>query len=267
MSTRRSSARTRPRSRSRARPRSPTSAPLPEHASEVVARREVATFGDPDPPPSREGVKRVLVFLNEVAGGRKLLTACRELADGGAEYFGVVAPQNLPIVGQLVDVEERRRRRAEPGGRHPVGAQRVRDLLRGRGDGPRAGPRARRRGARDAARLHPALLPLRNPLRLHAQGPRRVGEGPLRPGRAHPGSGRRRRGALGPHPHPGRGHPDGEQQGPRRPAPGARQGEAPPLHLHLPALGRDQPRARSPLVSPRRSRRCIATRSTRPGSR
>jgi hypothetical protein len=79
-----------------------------EHASEVVARREVATFGDPDPPPSREGVRRILVFLNEVAGGRKLLTACRELADGGAEYFGVVAPQNLPIVGQLVDVEERR---------------------------------------------------------------------------------------------------------------------------------------------------------------
>jgi hypothetical protein len=79
-----------------------------EHASEVVAKREVATFGDPDPPPSREGVKRVLCFLNEVAGGRKLLTACRELADDGADYFGVVAPQNLPIVGQLVDVEERR---------------------------------------------------------------------------------------------------------------------------------------------------------------
>jgi hypothetical protein len=79
-----------------------------EHASEVVAKREVATFGDPDPPPTREGVKRVLCFLNEVAGGRKLLTACRELSDAGAEYFGVVAPQNLPIVGQLVDVEERR---------------------------------------------------------------------------------------------------------------------------------------------------------------
>jgi hypothetical protein len=79
-----------------------------EHASEVVASREIATFGDPDPPPSREGVKRILVFLNEVAGGRKLLTACRELSDDGAEYFGVVAPQNLPIVGQLVDVEERR---------------------------------------------------------------------------------------------------------------------------------------------------------------
>jgi hypothetical protein len=79
-----------------------------EHASEVTAPREVATFGDPDPPPSREGVKRVLVFLNEVAGGRKLLTACRELSEDGADYFGVVAPQNLPIVGQLVDVEERR---------------------------------------------------------------------------------------------------------------------------------------------------------------
>jgi hypothetical protein len=79
-----------------------------EHASEVVAKREVATFGDPDPPPSREGVKRVLCFLNEVAGGRKLLTACRELSDAGADYFGVVAPQNLPVVGQLVDVEERR---------------------------------------------------------------------------------------------------------------------------------------------------------------
>jgi hypothetical protein len=79
-----------------------------EHASEVVAEREVATFGDPDPPPSREGAKRILIFLNEVAGGRKLLTASRELADAGADYFAVVAPQNLPIVGQLVDVEERR---------------------------------------------------------------------------------------------------------------------------------------------------------------
>jgi hypothetical protein len=79
-----------------------------EHASEVVAKPETATFGDPDPPPSREGVKRVLAFLNEVAGGRKLLTACRELADAGADYFAVVAPQNLPIVGQLVDTEERR---------------------------------------------------------------------------------------------------------------------------------------------------------------
>ena len=79
-----------------------------EHASEVVAEREPASFGDPDPEVRREDVERVLIFLNEVAGGRKLVTACRELADAGATYFGVVAPQNLPMVGQLVDVEERR---------------------------------------------------------------------------------------------------------------------------------------------------------------
>ena len=79
-----------------------------EHASEVVAEREVATSGDPDPPPSREGVRRVLIFLNEVAGGRKLMQAARELAGDGADYFAVVAPQNQPIVGQLVDVDELR---------------------------------------------------------------------------------------------------------------------------------------------------------------
>ena len=79
-----------------------------EHASEVVAPPERASSGDPDPPPSREGVKRVLIFLNEVAGGRKLVTACRELAEGGAEYFAVVAPQNQPMVGQIVDTEQLR---------------------------------------------------------------------------------------------------------------------------------------------------------------
>jgi hypothetical protein len=77
-----------------------------EHASEVVAAPEPATFGDPDPEVRREGVERALIFLNEVAGGRKLLTAARELADAGAAYFGVVAPQNQPIVGQLVDIDE-----------------------------------------------------------------------------------------------------------------------------------------------------------------
>jgi len=79
-----------------------------EHESEVVAAPEPSGLGDPDPPPSREGVERVLIFLNEVAGGRKLLQAARELADGGAKYFAVVAPQNQPAVGQLVDAEELR---------------------------------------------------------------------------------------------------------------------------------------------------------------
>jgi len=37
------------------------------------------------------GPGTVLAFLNEVAGGRKLLTAARELSDAGASYFAVVA--------------------------------------------------------------------------------------------------------------------------------------------------------------------------------
>ena len=77
-----------------------------EHASEVVAAPEPSGQGDPDPPPSRENVDRVLIFLNEVAGGRKLVTAARELAEAGATYFAVVAPQNQPVVGQLVDADE-----------------------------------------------------------------------------------------------------------------------------------------------------------------
>jgi len=53
-------------------------------------------------------VRRVLIFLNEVAGGRRLLQAARELAGAGAGHFAVVAPQNQPAVGQLVDVDELR---------------------------------------------------------------------------------------------------------------------------------------------------------------
>jgi hypothetical protein len=79
-----------------------------EHASEVTADREPASSGDPDAPPSHEGVNRVLIFLNEVAGGRKLLTASRELSDNGASYFAIVAPQNQPDVGQIVTPEETR---------------------------------------------------------------------------------------------------------------------------------------------------------------
>jgi len=44
---------------------------------------------------------RVLLFLNEVAGGRKLVTAVRERAEAGGEFF-VVAPQNQPRVGYRV---------------------------------------------------------------------------------------------------------------------------------------------------------------------
>ncbi|MGN6203072.1 MAG: hypothetical protein ACTHNY_11800 [Solirubrobacterales bacterium] len=49
--------------------------------------------------------KPLLVFLNEVAGGRKLLQAVRERQD---QVSGVVvaAPQNQPSVGQLIDSDE-----------------------------------------------------------------------------------------------------------------------------------------------------------------
>ncbi|MEK6278590.1 MAG: hypothetical protein AABM29_11325 [Actinomycetota bacterium] len=49
----------------------------------------------------------LLIFLKEVAGGRKLLGATRERADQ-ASYVAVVAPQNQPAVGQLVDAGELR---------------------------------------------------------------------------------------------------------------------------------------------------------------
>jgi hypothetical protein len=56
----------------------------------------------PEPTDER---KPLLVFLNEVAGGRKLLQAVRERQ---SQISGVVvaAPQNQPSVGQLIDTKE-----------------------------------------------------------------------------------------------------------------------------------------------------------------
>jgi hypothetical protein len=56
-------------------------------------------------PEVAEERKPLLVFLNEVAGGRKLLQAVRERQD---QISGVVvaAPQNQPTVGQLIDTAE-----------------------------------------------------------------------------------------------------------------------------------------------------------------
>lgn len=49
----------------------------------------------------------LLVFLNEVAGGRKLLAAVKERA-GDVPFVAVAAPQNQPAVGQLIDSGELR---------------------------------------------------------------------------------------------------------------------------------------------------------------
>jgi hypothetical protein len=48
----------------------------------------------------------VLVFLNEVAGGRRLLEATRDRVARGVAEIAVVAPQNQPIAGQIVDRDE-----------------------------------------------------------------------------------------------------------------------------------------------------------------
>ena len=48
----------------------------------------------------------VLVFLNEVAGGRKLLEAARERVGAGVSEVAVAAPQNQPIAGQIVNRAE-----------------------------------------------------------------------------------------------------------------------------------------------------------------
>jgi hypothetical protein len=48
----------------------------------------------------------VLAFLNEVAGGRKLLNAIRERVDAGAAHVALAVPQNQPVAGQIVDVDE-----------------------------------------------------------------------------------------------------------------------------------------------------------------
>ena len=56
------------------------------------------------PPEAVEG-RPLLVFLNEVAGGRKLLGAVRDRA-AQVPYIAVAAPQNHPAAGQLIDAGE-----------------------------------------------------------------------------------------------------------------------------------------------------------------
>ena len=59
----------------------------------------------PEPPADVAG-KTVLAFLNEVAGGRKLLETLRDRSERGAARIALVAPQNQPAAGQIVDLDE-----------------------------------------------------------------------------------------------------------------------------------------------------------------
>jgi hypothetical protein len=51
-------------------------------------------------------VSTVLCFMNEVAGGRRLLETVRERVDDGADLVAIAAPQNQPMAGQIVDRDE-----------------------------------------------------------------------------------------------------------------------------------------------------------------
>jgi GABA permease len=48
----------------------------------------------------------VLAFLNEVAGGRRLLETLRDRVAKGARLVACAAPQNQPVAGQIVDQAE-----------------------------------------------------------------------------------------------------------------------------------------------------------------
>jgi hypothetical protein len=50
----------------------------------------------------------ILCLLNEVAGGRRLLETVRERVDAGADLVAIVAPQNQPAAGQIVDRDKLR---------------------------------------------------------------------------------------------------------------------------------------------------------------
>ena len=214
---------------------------------------------------SAEGRERpLLVFLNEVAGGRKLLQAVRERQDKVSERRRRRAAE--PALGRPADRRRRAaRRRPRPGRGDDVGARRVRDRLGRRGDGPGARAGARRRGPRPRARRGAALLPLRHPFRHHPQGPGRVGPRARRTGGEadpHPGADRRRRDPLGPDPHARRRDQDRRAPDLVNRLKERAAGQPAPLHDHLPAhrgrqRGRDRPRPRldAGRALPRRRRR------------
>jgi hypothetical protein len=73
-----------------------------------VTEAELASYPIDDPHSSVDWSEggTVLAFVNEVAGGRRLLEALRERVEAGADTVAVAAPQNQPIVGQIVDRDE-----------------------------------------------------------------------------------------------------------------------------------------------------------------
>lgn len=71
----------------------------------MSAPAAAAANGVPEPPVEVAG-GTVLAFLNEVAGGRRLLETIRDRVERGAASVALAAPQNQPAVGQIVSVDE-----------------------------------------------------------------------------------------------------------------------------------------------------------------
>jgi hypothetical protein len=69
-----------------------------------VSQSPAPSLREPDGAEGPGGV--VLAFLNEVAGGRKLLETIRDRVNGGVEAVALAAPQNQPMAGQIVDRDE-----------------------------------------------------------------------------------------------------------------------------------------------------------------
>ena len=178
---------------------------------------DVAHNGAEAPAPDVSG-GTVLVFLNEVAGGRKLLSQVRERIEAGAERIAIAAPQNQPVAGQIVDRSEladAAKSRVEVTqsvfaefGIEAEGAIMDPDPLLALDDAIRA--------------FEPAEVLLSCldgvPLRPDAPQPRRLGAGRIRDSdHARPGPPRRRRDPLGRHAHARGGDADGRLGRPPRP--------------------------------------------------
>lgn len=91
-------------------PRSSEGSLIPQPGLQKPAESDQPrTFASHPAPPARvahdpDG-RPLLVFVNEVAGGRKLLANVQAIA-GSASYVAVAAPQNQPTVGTLIDTDE-----------------------------------------------------------------------------------------------------------------------------------------------------------------
>ncbi|HKG35539.1 MAG TPA: hypothetical protein VKA89_03770 [Solirubrobacterales bacterium] len=80
----------------------------PEPApGEAVESDQPQTVTSPEPPEAEHDLdgRPLLIFLTEVAGGRKLLRATRDRVSQASSIV-VVAPQNEPAAGQIVDTDE-----------------------------------------------------------------------------------------------------------------------------------------------------------------